>query len=505
MIVIALGAVLRIVNLNGVLQRTPDERNYTWEAATLLQQGAAGIHTIVAAQPENLSLPSPTRAGYLFVLAATMQLTGQLTPEAGAELSCAASIVSLLLLAVLAWRIFSPLCAIASVALLAASPLALMTARRSWQEACVEALSLAVLWLAFEIALGRRTLGWLAAFALLGGYSVTVKEVAALGFLLCVAAALFVLFRHGETRTAWLLLGLCAFTSVLALGWLAWLLGGVPAMLSSYTQTAKFLNINAYSIAYEAGSPWQLLHAFWSVAPLAIPLAILALACAAIRSISFAFGRLRTLAPAGYAAVFLLLAVALPHHINLRYLCVVFAPLYLLAGVGLLQGISLVQYRLPPRAFFWPEAAALLLLLVFCALDYRTFRQDFAVPDVQDLSLRMVLAATRGASLPSAAQPSTLASGAPSGQLSAVEWLNLSVTYAQAHQPQRSIEAAQRCLQLDPQNATAWNNIAADYEDLHQWDAAIDAANHALQIQPDFSLARNNLNWALSQRRLRKP
>ncbi len=508
LVMIALGVVLRIANLDGVVNRSPDERNYTWEAATLLQQGSAGVHTIIAAQPNNLSLPSPTRAGYLWLLAEMMRFTGEATPDTGAKLACGASILSLLLLAILACRAFSPLCAIVSVSLLAVSPMALITARRSWQEAFVEALTLALLWLSYEICAGQRRLGWLISFATLGAYALTVKEVAALGFLLCVAAVLLVLFKRGETRIAWLVLGLCTLASGLALGWLAWLLGGVGVMMNSYTETAKFLTISDYSIVYEAGSQWQLALAFWLLSPLTLLLAFTAVAFASIKQLPFLQDRLHTLAFAGYIAIFLLLTAGLPHHMNLRYLCPVFAPLCLLAGVGLVQVVWLVQRLMKPSLDYAPEAVALLLLTIFSARDYRVFRNDYALPDIQDLSLRMVLAAVNDP-MPFAPAPEQAGSGktaaapaASEAQPPAANWLNLSLSYAQAHQPQRSIDAAEKCLQLDPQNATAWNNIAAGYEELHQWDPAIDAANHALKIQPDFQLARNNLNWSLAQKKL---
>jgi hypothetical protein len=42
-LLVTVGVALRVANLDGVAFRSPDERNYTAEANTLLQQGSAAF------------------------------------------------------------------------------------------------------------------------------------------------------------------------------------------------------------------------------------------------------------------------------------------------------------------------------------------------------------------------------------------------------------------------------------------------------------------------------
>jgi hypothetical protein len=86
--------------------------------------------------------------------------------------------------------------------------------------------------------------------------------------------------------------------------------------------------------------------------------------------------------------------------------------------------------------------------------------------------------------------------------MTAEQWLNLSLYAYQGKRYLESIAAAQTALRLKPDYADAYNNIAASYAALHLWDFAIAAAQEALRINPNYTLARNNLNWALEQKRL---
>jgi tetratricopeptide (TPR) repeat protein len=88
----------------------------------------------------------------------------------------------------------------------------------------------------------------------------------------------------------------------------------------------------------------------------------------------------------------------------------------------------------------------------------------------------------------------------PPRQLTAEDYLNLSLSYNRAKQFPESITAAEEALKLRPDYAEAHNNIAAAYEEMHMWDRAIEEAQKALKIRPDFQLARNNLAWSLQQK-----
>lgn len=79
-------------------------------------------------------------------------------------------------------------------------------------------------------------------------------------------------------------------------------------------------------------------------------------------------------------------------------------------------------------------------------------------------------------------------------------YLNLGLVYYQAGQFEKSVEATQKAIDIDPNQAVAYNNIAAAYGALEKWDLEIAACEKALQLDPNFQLAKNNLAWAKSQK-----
>jgi hypothetical protein len=99
------------------------------------------------------------------------------------------------------------------------------------------------------------------------------------------------------------------------------------------------------------------------------------------------------LALAVFCLIFLALAAVTPHHLNLRYVCAIFGPFYLLAGIGFQQVLQLARKYLKPYGN--GIVAILAVCLLFSAvMDYRHFKTSFADTDMQDLSIRMVLTAS---------------------------------------------------------------------------------------------------------------
>jgi hypothetical protein len=493
LLLVCLGVSLRLAALDGVVRRTPDERAYTQAAKVLLAQGAAGMPVLVArAAVDTRTAANPVRAGYLFLLADAMRLTGRTDERAGAELACAASIVSVLLLALLAWHRFSPTVALTATLLYAVSPAALMTARRAWEEAVAEAVVLLLILVASEITAGSRHPAWAFVFAATGAFAITVKQTATIGFALCAVWVLVVLISRRERRNALLFAGLCAVASLAAVGWLALLLGGLHHVAALLAGSTNSLEGNAYSIAYEHGSPWSLIQAFAIVSAPTLLLALLALCDAADPRHPMTVQRRIVLALFGIGAAFLALVTVLPHHINLRHLAPLFAPAALLAGVGMSLALGLIE-RLRPGRSGLLSGLAVAILVAAAALDDTHFRTEFAQPDVQDLSLRMVLAAGEE----SAPAPPMIASPAPEGSFDL--WIAAAVQASRVGDCQKTVDAATHAVQIDANSAIAWNDLAAGFECSRQWPSAIAAARHALQLQPDFQLARNNLNWSLEQ------
>ena len=83
---------------------------------------------------------------------------------------------------------------------------------------------------------------------------------------------------------------------------------------------------------------------------------------------------------------------------------------------------------------------------------------------------------------------------------SASEYINLSLQHYNDGEWQKSIEAGNRALSLNPNDPMAYNNICAAYVQLDNYDEAIIACNNALALRPDFPRARGNLNVAIRKK-----
>jgi hypothetical protein len=505
-LVVLLGTLLRVASLDGVTRRTPDEYTYTDQANILLDMGtAAGYPDLFANFARDPVRPSPTRIGYHWLLTTTMRLTGNRTPLAGAWLACLASVLSLALLAAIGWRFLTPVAALAATLLYAVSPAELMFARRCWAESLVELLSLAALGIASAVTAGSRRRLWYPLFALAGVFALTVKELSATAFLLAAAWIVLRLVWRREGKAAACFAGTTAVAVVLALAWSAVRLGGVGQLSQLSVVGTKVAETSPYGLAYSSGPAWLLLLGLWIVSAATATLALLGIAAL---TASY-FPRKRTapwlpnpailLCLTGFATIFLGLAMALPEKLNLRLVCPAFGLLALLAGVGFSALLGLIRRFLPPTEGATLSVLATAFLLLAAASDYRNFAHNFAAPDLQDLSIRMVLASD-GRRLPLATADSHAPAGNAAPPLTASGWIALSAQRIEQGRNEQGIAAARQALALDPQSAVAWNNIAAANENLQRWDAAIAAAQRALQLQPDFQLAKNNLAWSLAQK-----
>ncbi len=77
-------------------------------------------------------------------------------------------------------------------------------------------------------------------------------------------------------------------------------------------------------------------------------------------------------------------------------------------------------------------------------------------------------------------------------------YINLSMEYHHNNMFEECIQASQKALELNPQNAIAYNNICSAYNAMKMYDKGAEACEKALKIDPDFQLAKNNLAWAKS-------
>ena len=359
----------------------------------VLSLGRGAFPVMIGECKRDIGLPPPTRAGFLYALAGVMAVTGRTDVMAVVWLSSAASVMSLLLLARIAWRFLNPLAAVFALSFYAVSSLPLMTGRRAWQDATVEMLTLCLILAGAEIVSGARHWARLLAFTIAGAACITMKEMPALIFAVLSAGVLAALWQQRSSGKTFLLFSVFWIASVgAALCWLTYLLGDARLLLKYPAMTSTFLSISPYSIAYESGTTLDLVHGMWIVSPLAticFPLGVIAL-----RRSEFPTANANRMIAAALAGLTLLLtaaALAVPHHLNFRYLCPAFGPFYLIAGLGLNWAAAALseQLRHSERPFF---AAGIAVVLVASAVsDYETFQRRFVAPQLQDLSVKMVL------------------------------------------------------------------------------------------------------------------
>jgi hypothetical protein len=380
-------AGLRLVNLRNVNSRTPDERVYTYQAKTVIDQGpAAGMRSLIGeykTDPEAKLYPPPTRAGMVRLLAAAMRLSGRYDEGLGAVISCVASIGSVVVLALLGMRFLPPWAGVLAMLFYAVLPADLAIARRTWTDALVELAGLVLIWFACETTRNPERRIWLVLLAVVGGLSLTVKESMPAPWGFCGLWLLWILARRRLWSNALILL----VTSFAAAGLSLWWLAGQVGSLHDYVAIVRAIPAanaaNEYALEYASGPPYLLLYAYWIIAPMT---SLFALAGAAV-----AFLRRRESALifiTAFSIAYIALAMSMPHWINLRYVGNTFGPVCLLAGLG--------AWWLIETGGDWMDAAdrrpfavvAIAIVIGGATADYIRFRNFFVRDEVVDLSIK---------------------------------------------------------------------------------------------------------------------
>jgi 4-amino-4-deoxy-L-arabinose transferase-like glycosyltransferase len=386
-ILTCMAAGLRLANLRNVNSRTPDERVYTYQAKTVVDQGpAAGMRSLMeeyTADPDAKLYPPPTRAGMIRMLAALMRWTGRYGDGLGALISCAASVASAAVMALLAIRFFPPWAAAAAMLFYAVLPADLAISRRTWTDAPVELAGLLLVWFACEVTRKPDRRLWLVLTALAGGLSLTVKESMALPWGFCGIWILWILARRRLWTNAAVFLAVNALGLGFSLWWLASQVGSLHEYVSIIAGIPAANAANEYAIEYASGPPYLLLYAYWIIAPLTSLLAVAGAVAVFLRKRESPL-----IFIAGFSIAYIALAMSMPHWINLRYLGNTFGPVCLLAGLGawwLIESGCEWMDTADRRPF---AAVAIAILIGGAAADYIRFRHYFVRDGVVDLSIK---------------------------------------------------------------------------------------------------------------------
>jgi 4-amino-4-deoxy-L-arabinose transferase-like glycosyltransferase len=400
---LCLGAVLRVANLSNVSSRSPDERVYTAQAKALLEKGQAGLRSLIAEfqqDPVVRRYPPPTRLGYLWPLAAAMRLTGERDERVGAYLSCAASMGSLFILALIGVRFFPSWATFFALLFFAVSPMELAISRRAWTDALVEFLGLSLVYVAAEITADSARRIWYLLFVVLGSLGIAVKEFGPVGYGLCAIWVLWVLLierREWVNGAVLVAGGLAGFA--ITITWLAISVGGLSVFAKIATSFPSSNPANHYVIEYQSGPGYLLLRALEIMSPVAAVLGLVGLGVLLFSHRKLTLSHVPAEAAnwpvVGWITLFMLAYLAfpmvLPHCLNLRYISVLFGPFYLIAGLGFWYCASLCCNRLKTfdRRVF--AGLAIAALSIGAVADYNRFQKIFVRDAVEDLSIKMVL------------------------------------------------------------------------------------------------------------------
>jgi hypothetical protein len=369
---------------------------YALYADGLSEHGPGHITTMIRTYNESPPLwiyPSPTRIGYLWLVAVAMKLVQSVDVSVVAGVSTVASIATLALAALLAWRWFGPWTAAAATLFLAVSPLDLAVARRGWQESVMAFLSLALLICAAQSMRARRRGAWMAAFPVLGAYSLLVKETALVLFGLAALGLVVHALAAGRRREATLIAGGAIAAALVATGVLLVAAGGVAPLEAIYRRVFVSPGTSAYLEKYQRGGPMYYVTGLAILHPLPVLLGLVGCVLAILRPSWMAAPERRLdvegTRPAPVAAVRYLgtvvlafVATALVYsQKNLRFLSPVWPVIDLFAGVCVVLAVEALGARLSARG-----ARVAAAVVVSAVADVMRFHHFFIEAAFRDLA-----------------------------------------------------------------------------------------------------------------------
>ena len=402
-VALGLGIWLRLTN-PPVLARSPDEKIYvryvTSIAQAPIEAPKASMQTYNAT-PGRWVYPIPLRVGYFYLVWAVAEMR-HLTPEqAGVAVSTGASIVQLLMVALLGLRFFGRWTAVVAVALLSVCPADLTMARRVWCDEPNAAAAMIFLWLCAEIAFRRRGWPWHAALWLCGGYFMLIKETAGFFFGFCIAGLMIQSWRqHRDWRRLAVLAGGAVATAAVSFAVMACLCGGVPAALETVRHNAIGAAGNVYQIQCMSGPWYSIPLGLWINSPFTATLCAIAFAALIPRRESLGnvlkLDQRQRTSTWGMAGLIVLVVagISVPGNLmDLRYVSFIFGPRYLMAALGISYLVTRMRNAAGKRVAGLATAAAVIAVIGSCWMDYSSYRKIDVRQDLNDLDIYHVVTA----------------------------------------------------------------------------------------------------------------
>jgi len=395
-LILLLGVFIRISSF-GVSRRTPDEVTYTHYAKLIAENGIEGTKIGVKEHHLNKNLwivPPPTRVTYLYTVAAVMKISNLYDECLVAKVSCAFSIFSLIILALLGIRILNRWIAIVGLLFFAVSPMELALSMRAWQDGFFGFFSLVLVYFCCEITLNFKRKIWYILFLVIGTYSLLIKEFSSYAvYGLCVVWILWILLIRENAIRKFILFALVSVIGpIVALIVLIILSGGVTDYLSVMKDWMGAVHTNRYAIEYQNGPWWYFLQGFWILTPVCTILSLIGISCAFIRRVSskaiFEINEKRRQAFFGivfFMIVFTALMTSPPHLKNLRYISVIFGPFYLAVGFGIWCIVCFFRSKLSQFSFKMVLVTIIMACGLMAFMDYQNFKYFFINKKIPDL------------------------------------------------------------------------------------------------------------------------
>jgi len=395
LVVIVAGTAIRVKALDVPDRRTEDEGIYTFYARNVAMSGPGCTRMLVDGfnrRREMWSFPPPIRIGYIYLAGLVMKVTGVMDMSALSGMSCAFSVLTMILLAVAGLRFLNPWIAFGAVTFLAVSPMELAIARRAWQDGVLGFFGLALMYLCCEISLRPKKWVLYAPFWVVGGYCLLIKESALAIYGLCVLWLLFVLmFREKDIVRALKVGAVSLIVAGVSYAILFYAVGGAGKVVETLRHTAASLSRNAYVLKAQRGPWYYAWEAFGILTPITTLFAFTGTVMA-VASARFAGifdrdrdGEITVIHAMAYFLIALTVMSAIPEYLkNIRFISVIFYPFYMISALGLWRTACFASEKIKKISARGAAAAAAAVVCLVVLLDYGNFHFIFVKHRVKD-------------------------------------------------------------------------------------------------------------------------
>ncbi|MFC1668663.1 glycosyltransferase family 39 protein [Chlamydiota bacterium] len=416
------GIFLRLFNSTNVNKLSPDENIFLQQARTIVVYGLGAVKTMVHdynIQKELWMYPSPHRVGYILPLAAFMKITGIYDARIGIYISCFASILTMVIILLIGLRFFNQWITLFALLFFSVSPMALAVARRTWQEALLGFIGILMLYCMCEITRNSKKVMWFVLFVLLGSYCMVIKSTGIIVYGLCVIWVFWVLIKEKSFSKLFFLIFISGLGAGAAICFLIKIVGGVDPLMNLY-KNLKYGVVTSEYARENASGPWY--HYFemlWMLCPLSTILfiycIIMKLLLVILQNVlsylkkkkQELFANSKTLSEiykksviakgaendVACCVIYFVIAflaflfIAKEHSLNLRYAGVIYAPFYLLCGLGLWYTIMFFRWISRSFAQYVIIPCVIIVLVVTPYDDYRNFKKYIVKSGIVDLSI----------------------------------------------------------------------------------------------------------------------